>query len=174
MPGVRSGNPYAHREDRHLPAAVRPAETTSTWTQPNTPGPKLAKSACQPGSCQSLSTDSSATRMNNNAQRLRDTTQCVDLHAHQLLCINLQLLCCLSHLPAQFALISTCYNTPSYHLVRKKMVSDVIAAWRCPLPTERINPAPWNSIPHTKFARTCDACHTVANSCRIHLRHFYG
>ena len=81
--------------------------------------------------CQPLSTAGSATGMSNKAQRLRNTTQCVDLHDHRLLCNNLQHLCCshsldlfsktpLSNLPAQFALIPTCPSTPSDHLVCKK------------------------------------------------------
>ena len=51
--------------------------------------PKLANSAWQLGSCQSLSTAGSATEMSNNAQRLRNTKQCVNVHAHRLLCNNL-------------------------------------------------------------------------------------
>ena len=93
--GLRCGNPHVHRVDRHLPASVRSAATTSTWTRPNTLGvrrcrhsnprsrcmttgnssmltlshsvslPKRAKSARQLVSRQSLSAAGSATETSN-------------------------------------------------------------------------------------------------------------
>ena len=36
-PGTRSGNPHGHGVDGNLPAAVRLAAATSTWTKPKQP-----------------------------------------------------------------------------------------------------------------------------------------
>ena len=84
---------------------------TWTYTKPNTPGarrcrhsslgayqlaqpaltlshsallPKLAKSAWPPGWCLPLSSADSAAVVSDNAQRLRNTPLCFDLHAHRL------------------------------------------------------------------------------------------
>ena len=98
--------------------------------------PQLARSAMAALFCVSSCLQlGSATGTGNNAQRLQNTLQCVNLHAHRLLCNNHQHLCCSrsldsffsknffpGHLPAQFALIPTCYTTPANHPASEKKV----------------------------------------------------
>ena len=179
------------RSKSYLNLIFRPARINSEFISGRAAVslPKLVKSAWQPGSCQSLSTAGSTTGCE---------TPChvSTLHAHRLLCKNLQQLCCshslnlfsLSRLPAQFPLIVTCYtHTPSTHF--QGQITKVVLGrrhwWRpvaCPTTLSQQNcegtgPGHHQHVQHNKcsqihtptriFQRCCCSC----SSTHIHLTH---